>query len=412
MPAFKLNKMLVKNAKPGKHGDGAGLQLVVSNSLARRWVFRYQLDGRSREMGIGGYPDISLKEAREIVGDYRRLAKRGVDPIDYRSDERVRERLAAAQETRFRDCAESYIDSLRSGWKNAKHAAQWASTLETYAYPVFGDKAVASVDTELVLEVLNPIWAKIPETASRVRGRIESVLDWATVKKYRSGENPARWRGHLNKILPKRSDVAPVRHHPALPYDDLPEFFTELRNENGLAAQALQFVILTASRTGEVIGSRWSEFELKKSLWTVPATRMKSRRLHRVPLSDEAIAIIKNLQEQRSGEFVFPGNRYDKPISNMAMLSLLRRMEHHEITVHGFRSTFRDWAAEQTSFPREVAEAALAHVLSDKTEAAYQRGDMFEKRRKLMVAWANYCTSSTNKNVAAIFGRTKKSTSV
>lgn len=407
MPAYKFNQKFVENAKPGKHGDGAGLQLVVSNTLARRWVFRYQLDGRSREMGIGGYPDISLKEAREVAGDYRRLAKRGVDPIDRRSDERVRDRLAAAQQTRFRDCAESYIESLRPGWKNAKHAAQWASTLETYAYPVFGDKPVASVDTKLVLEVLKPIWANIPETASRVRGRIESVLDWATVMKYRSGENPARWRGNLNKILPKRSDVAPVKHHPALPYDNLPEFFNQLRDENGLAAQALLFVILTASRTGEVIGSKWSEFDLKKRMWTVPSARMKSRREHRVPLSDEAIAIIENVQEQRSAEFVFPGIRFDKPISNMAMLSLLRRMERHEITVHGFRSTFRDWAAEQTSFPREVAEAALAHVLRDKTEAAYQRGDLFEKRRKLMVAWAGYCSSEDRSKVIPIRQNTR-----
>jgi integrase len=402
MPAFKLNKILVKNAKPGKHGDGAGLQLVVSNSLSRRWVFRYQMDGRSREMGIGGYPDISLKVARDIAGDCRGLAKRGVDPIDYRRDEKKRDRLAAAQQTRFKDCAEQYIESQRPGWKNAKHAAQWASTLETYAYPVFGDKPVASVDTEMVLEVLSPIWAEIPETASRVRGRIESVLDWATVKKFRAGENPARWRGHLNKILPKRSDVAPVRHHPALPYDDLPDFFEEIRNENGLAAQALQLVILTAARTGEIVGSTWPEIDLKKGVWTVPATRMKSRRPHRVPLSDEAILIIENLQDKRGNEFVFPGNRYDKPISNMAMLSLLKRMERHEITVHGFRSTFRDWAAEQTSFPREVAEAALAHVLTDKTEAAYQRGDLFEKRRKLMIAWGNFCQSEGSAKIVPI----------
>jgi integrase len=246
------------------------------------------------------------------------------------------------------------------------------------------------------------MWTEIPETASRVRGRIETVLDWAAAHGYRSGENPARWRGHLKRILPERSKVAPVKHFPALPYEDIPEFFSELMNEKGQAAKALQILILTATRTGEIIGSQWSEFDLEHGIWIIPSDRMKAGKEHRVPLVSHCLTLLRVLNDQKSSDFVYPGKKYDVPMSNMAMLALLKRMDRNGLTVHGFRSTFRDWAAEQTSFPREAAEAALAHVISDKTEAAYQRGDMFDKRQKLMTAWADYCLSDSKDNVISI----------
>ena len=274
---------------------------------------------------------------------------------------------------------------------NPKHRAQWPSTLERYAYPVFGDLPVASIDTALVTNAIEPIWTQKPETASRVRGRIEAVLDWATAREYRQGENPARWRGHLDKLLPARARVRKVKHHAALPYDGLPDFMAALRAQDGIAAQALQFLILTAARTAEVIGARACEIQGKT--WTVPAERMKGERQHRVPLQTAALAIVEAMSYEHDGEFVFPGGRRGKPLSQMALAMTLRRMGRSDLTVHGFRSTFRDWAAERTGFPREAAEAALAHVIPDKVEAAYRRGDLFERRRQLMQAWDRYCAS-------------------
>ncbi|MGH8040594.1 MAG: tyrosine-type recombinase/integrase, partial [Rudaea sp.] len=278
----------------------------------------------------------------------------------------------------------------KSGWKNEKHAAQWTSTLDTYAYPVIGKLPVAAIDTVLVMKVLEPIWTTKTETATRVRGRMESVLDWATVRGYRDGENPARWKGHLDHLLPKRSKVKKVQHHPALVYAKAPAFLSELRAQEGTAARALEFLILTACRTNEVIGARWNEFDLAEKTWTVPAERMKAGKEHRVPLSAQALKIIKDLRKQVQGEFVFPGLHEGNPLSNMAMLELLKRMERNALTVHGFRSTFRDWVGETTNYPREVAEAALAHTIKDKAEAAYARGDLFAKRRRMFDDWAGY----------------------
>jgi integrase len=289
----------------------------------------------------------------------------------------------------FNQCRDAYIAAHRAGWRNAKHAAQWTSTLDAYVTPVFGQLPVGAIDTGLVMKALEPIWSAKTETASRVRGRIEAILDWAKVRGYRGGENPARWRGHLDSLLPARSKVRKVEHHAALPFTEIGAFMAQLREQSSTAARALEFTILTAARTGEVLGARWGEIDLDAAVWTVPPDRMKSAREHRVPLSPAALAVIKNMKTRRENDYVFPGDRRDR-LSGRAMDMLLRRMGR-EVTVHGFRSSFRDWAAERTNFPREVAEAALAHVVGDKVEAAYQRGDLFDKRRRLMTAWGDYC---------------------
>jgi integrase len=383
--------------KPGKFPTGDNLYLQVSPALTKSWLYRYMLNGTSRWMGLGSYRTFSLAEARAMATDCDKLRHRGVDPIEARKRARDETLLAAARSMTFSQCAAAYIEAHRSGWKNEKHAAQWQSTLNTYADRAFGNLPVQAIDTALVMKALEPIWNKIPETASRLRGRIESVLDWATVRGLRSGDNPARWRGHLDKLLPKRSHAHAVKHYPALPYRDIAPFVEELRKQSGIAARALEFLILTAARTGEVIGAFWSEFDTKEKVWTVPAARMKSKREHRVPLSPRALEVIREMRTAQQGDFVFPGGKRDKPLSNMAMLQLLERMGRDDVTVHGFRSAFRDWAAERTNYPREVAEAALAHVLSDKTEAAYLRGDLFEKRRRLMLEWERFCQNSAGK---------------
>jgi integrase len=302
----------------------------------------------------------------------------------------------------FRQCAEAYIAAHEMAWKNPKHAAQWPSTLGAYVYPVFGDLPVQAIDVGLVMKVIERIWIEKPETASRVRGRIESVLDWATARGYRRGENPARWRGHLENLLPKKSKVRRVEHHAALPYSELPEFMVELRRQEGVAARALEFAILTVARTSEALGATWSEIDLERHLWVIPAERMKSGREHRVPLSEPAVAILAAMKEVREGGYVFPGGRARRPLSNMAFLMRLRRMGRDDLTGHGFRSSFSDWCAERTNFASEVREMALAHTVSDKVEAAYRRGDLFRKRRQVMDAWARYATTTSDGNVISI----------
>ena len=319
------------------------------------------------------------------------LRLRGIDPIDARQGDRASAKLDAAKAMTFRQCAEAYINAQKAGWSNAKHGAQWPATLATYAYPIFGDLPVQAIDVGLVTKALEPIWNTKTETASRLRGRIEAVLDWATVRGYRQGDNPARWRGHLDKILPQRAKVQKVQHHSALPYAEIGDFMTKLREQDSTSALALEFLILTAARTGEVIGAAWNEIDFAEALWTVPDERMKAKKEHRIPLSKPALAILQRLHAHRTGDYVFPGAKPNSPLSNMAMLKLLERMDLADLTVHGFRSTFRDWAAERTNFPREVAEHALAHSLPDKVEAAYRRSDLFEKRRQLLDAWARFC---------------------
>ena len=348
------------------------------------------LRGRARAMGLGSTTTLSLVEARSKALDCRRQLLDKTDPIEARKARWAAQASQAVQYT-FRTCALAYIKSNRAGWRNEKHADQWKSTLTTYAFPKLGELSVDAIDTSKVLDVIEPIWATKSETASRVRQRIEAVLSWATVRGYRSGDNPARWRGHLDSILPKRSKVAAVRHHPALPYDEAPAFMKDLRAQDGMAARALEFIILTAARTGEVIGGRWPEVDFDKRVWNIPAERMKAARPHKVPLPRAAMRLLEGMRETANGDYVFPGARKDMALSNMACLALLERMGREDLTVHGFRSTFRDWAAERTDFPSEVVEAALAHVIANKVEAAYRRGDLFDKRRELMQAWASYC---------------------
>jgi integrase len=352
------------------------------------------LNGTAREMGLGSYPDISLAEARVAASEARKLKARGMDPIAAREALRAQERVDAARSVTFRYCANAYIAARKDGWKNAKHAAQWTATLETYVMPVIGDLPVQSVNVGMVHRILEPIWSDKTETASRVRGRIEAILDWATVREFRRGDNPARWKGHLENLFPRRSKVQKVEHHPALAFGEIGAFMAALKAQDGTGALALQFTILTGARTGEVANAKWNEIDFEQGVWTVPHDRMKAGREHRVPLSKLALAILRTRKDAAGkSKFVFSGAQDNKPISNMAMLQTLRRMGRDDLTVHGFRSTFRDWAAEQTAFPREVAEAALAHVVGDKVEAAYRRGDLFEKRRKLMAAWATFCAT-------------------
>ena len=381
-----------KKKTPGYYADGGGLYLQVSRGGTKSWLLRFMLNGRAREMGLGPLHTITLAESRDHATQCRKLLLNGTDPIEARDAQRAQQALDAAKAMAFAECAKAYIDAHRTGWRNAKHADQWTNTLATYAEPVLGSLPVQSVDTALVMKVLEPIWHDKTETATRLRGRIESILDWATVRGYRAGDNPARWRGHLDHLLPARSKVHTVEHHPALPYDEMGTFMAQLREQPGVAAMALEFLILTAARTGEVIGAEWEEFDLEQKAWTVPASRMKAQREHRVPLAPRAVKLLEKLREMiPSGNYVFPGGRPGKPLSNMAMLALLKRMGRSDLTAHGFRSTFRDWAAESTNYPREVAEAALAHTLADKVEAAYRRGDLFEKRRLMMNAWENHC---------------------
>jgi integrase len=392
----------LKNAKepqPGMYADGAGLYLRVTPEGARNWVLRYMLDRRPRWMGLGPLSLYGLAEARTRALDARRKRHDGIDPIEARRAQRTRQRLDAAKAITFKQCAESYIASHRAGWRNEKHKYQWPATLNTYAYPVIGALPVQAVDTALVLKVLEPIWTTKPETAGRVRQRMENILDFAKVRGYRDGENPARWRGHLDKLLPARSKVRDVKHLAALPYAELPAFLANLRAREAIAARALEFLILTAARTGEVIGTRWNEIDLLDKIWTVPAVRMKARREHRVPLSARALAILQEMQTVRHGDdgngYVFPGPKLAKPLSNMAFLMLLRRMELEDLTVHGFRATFKTWASERTSFQNEIVEAALAHVIGDKVEQAYRRTDLFDKRRRLMSAWADFVSKAS-----------------
>jgi integrase len=388
LTALKVDRV----KRPGMYADGAGLYLRVTHSGTKNWVFRFMLNGRPRWMGVGPLHTIGLAEARNRSAAFRLQRHDGVDPIERRRAERLQGRLDAAKAVTFKESAALYVASHRAGWRNPKHAAQWQATLATYAEPVIGGLSVQAVDTALVLKVLEPIWTVKPETAGRVRGRIESILDWAKVRGYRAGENPARWRGHLDKLLPARSKVRRVEHHAALPYAELPGFLVSLREQQGIAARALEFAIMTAARTGEVIGARFGEMDLLDKTWTLPAARMKSGREHRVPLSPRTLAILKEMQVHRHADdaFVFPGAKRGRPLSNMTFLMLLRRMGRSNATTHGFRSSFRNWAAEQTNFPAEVSEMALAHTVSDKTVAAYNRSDLIGKRRRLMQAWADF----------------------
>jgi integrase len=388
----RLKARYLERLGPGKHSDGGNLYLLAKHGGAKSWLFIYTAaNGKRREIGLGPVNGVSMEVARALAAALREALHQGQDP----QAERDRLRVDAAPAKTFRDAAAEYIASHRAGWKNVKHAQQWCNTLETYAYPTMGALSVSAIGIADVLEVLKPIWATKPETAARVRGRIEVVLSFAKVRGWRSGENPALWKGNLDHLLPARNKVRRVKHHAAMTYRDVPAFLTALADQPGVSPQALRFVILTAARTGEALGARWAEVDA--AVWTVLAERMKAGREHRVPLSGPALDILRELP--REGEYVFPGMRHGRPLSQMALLMLLRRMGVEGATVHGFRSAFRDWAAEQTGFLREVIEAALAHANGDKVEAAYLRTDHFEKRRLLMAAWGDFCTGAAAANV-------------
>ncbi len=390
----KLAAIALKSLSDGWHADGGNLYLFVRGN-SRGWVFRFVApDGKRRNMGLGSLHSISLAEARKQAAQLREQIKHPTtptDPLAKRRETQLENKLASRKYVTFKVCAEAYINSHRAEWKNPKHVQQWENTLATYAYPVFGDLPVSSIDEALVLKVLLPIWDTKTETATRLRGRIESVLDWAAFNKYRDGDNPARWKGHLDNSLAKPNKIAKVVHHPALSYREISNFVAELRMREGLGARALEFLILTACRSGEVRSATWDEIDMEERMWIIPATRMKAQREHRVPLSDRALELLRNLPRLQGSNLIFPSTKPSTAMSDMTLTAVLRRMGRTEITVHGFRSTFRDWAAEATNYPRDLAEMALAHTIGNKVEAAYRRGDMLQKRFHLMNDWAKFC---------------------
>jgi len=398
MAIHKLKQLQVEKSQAmGMMNDGGGLYLKVRNSSSKNWIYRYTLQGKTVDMGLGSYPTISLAQARKDVEQWRKIKSQGLDPKHERDKER-RELELKRNETKrtFEECAIQYIDTHRAEWTNKKHIQQWENTLNTYVYPVMGDITVDEVNVQLVMAALKPIWNIKVETATRVRQRIENILDWASAHGFRSNDNPARWKGHLDKLLPKPSKLKKVKHHPALPYAEVGKLMNQLKTQTSIRARALEFTILTGLRTSEVLGAKWTEIDLDNNVWLVPAERMKMKKEHRVPLSSTAKQIIKDLPRLYDNDHLFFGTRHGRHLSNMSMLTLLQRdksesgLGYQKITVHGFRSTFRDWAAEETSFPRELCEIALAHDVRSAVESAYQRGDLLEKRRELMDAWDRY----------------------
>jgi integrase len=412
-PIHKLTDIGVKGKKdPGMYADGGNLYLRVAPGGSKGWIFRFALNGKTRDAGLGSYPAITLAKGREEAERCRQLVAGGVDPLAARNEERQAEQLKAARAKTFEECADEFFKARAAGWRNPKTEPLLRAALKTHAYPIIGKLSVALVDTELVMQVLQPLWALKPAAANSLRQTLEAVLAAAKIRGYRTGENPAIWRGHLDQLLPKRSKVRPIQHHAALPYADVPAFMHELRTRDdavpnnspvragvSLRASALELLILTATRTCEVMGARWDEIDLSAAVWTIPASRMKGNRVHRVPLAPRAVAILKQLAEVQLGSCVFPSmTDPNKPASDMGLRTLLGRLRPNGAelaTKHGFRSSFRDWAAETTSFPNHVVEMALAHTIGDATEAAYRRGDLFVKRRKLMEAWAAYCAGKS-----------------
>jgi integrase len=386
----KLSDIAAKNEKAvGRHSDGGGLYLNISATGSKSWLFMWKpAGGKRREMGLGPYPVVTLAKARAKAVECRVAVEEGRDPIADKAKE---------EEPTFGECADKFLVSMESAWRNGKHRAQWKMTLEEYCQTI-RPKKVSLISTDDVLKVLTPIWAGKAETASRLRGRIERVLDFAKAKGWRSGENPALWRGHLKNVLPPRQRLT-RGHHAAMPYAELPGLCLRLQASDAMAARALEFTILTAARSGEAYGAKWPEIDLKANVWTIPATRMKAGREHRVPLAERPLAILRLLAETRDSDFVFPGQKAKRPLSNMAMEMLIRRLKIDGITVHGFRSSFRDWAGDKTTFSRELAEAALAHEVGNAVERAYRRADAIEKRRKLMQAWSDYLAASKSSNI-------------
>jgi integrase len=388
-----------KLRRTGLHavGGAAGLGLKVMPSGSRAWVLRTVVAGKRREYGLGGFPTVTLASARERAKAMLDQLFEGIDPAETKKQSKSALAAQRARAVNFKSLAEQYIAQHEASWKNAKHAAQWTSTLEAYAFPVCGHMVASDINTATVLRILEPLWLKKTETASRLRGRVEAVLDYAAAKGLREGPNPARWKGNLALTLPAKRKVSPVEHHPAIPVQDMPKFFKSLQQREGTAARALEFLILTAARSGEVRGAQWSEIDLNKKIWTVPAERMKAKREHRVPLSTQAITLLKSLESKNAGALIFPGSKPTAKLSDMALTVLMRRMEINAVP-HGLRSSFRDWVGEETGHPREVAEMALAHIVANATEGSYARGDLFEKRKLMMQDWATYLASAARVN--------------
>ncbi|WP_395770255.1 tyrosine-type recombinase/integrase [Arenimonas sp.] len=399
LSALKVTKL----TKPGLYGDGGGLTLQITSTGSKSWLFRYMVAGKPFGMGLGPTHTVSLTEARQKAQAARKLLLEGINPLVAKKQSKLAATLIEAKKMSFDQCAAAYILAHKAGWKNAKHCDQWTNTLSTYASPVFGHLPVADIDTSLVMKCLTPIWESKTETASRVRGRIESVLGWATTSGYRTGENPARWKGHLKNLLANISKSSRMKNHPSLAWQHIGSFMSALRTRECVSAKAVEFAILTACRSGEVRGARWPEFDIAGKIWTIPAVRMKAKREHQVPLSHAALALLESMPKVDDAELVFAGSK-GQPLSDMSLTAVIRRMNGDEkpvwvdangngITVHGFRSTFRMWAAESTNYPREVAEHALSHQLPDAVERAYQRGSQFVKRAALMADWSVYCAT-------------------
>ncbi|KGU90714.1 tyrosine-type recombinase/integrase [Burkholderia pseudomallei] len=400
MASRQMNRLTAlgigKLVDPGYYADGGGLYLQISASGSRSWIYRFSLAGRAREMGLGSLSVLPLAAARKVAADCRASVKHGIDPIAARRRAQVMRAAEGAPGVTFRQAAEAFIADRASGWRNTKHAKQWTSTLEAYAYPVIGDIDVRDIDTEMIVRILQPIWMKKGETARRVRGRVKAILDAETVLGHRTGDNPARYVDHLDRVLPRVKKRNSVKHHPALSWEEMPAFFAALRQRPKRAAQALRLLILTATRTNEVLFARPEEFDLDARVWTIPGDRMKAEQELRVPLCDEAVELVRmQIATKAKWGWLFPGYKEGRPLSNMAMLLLLRRMGRGDITVHGFRSTFRDWIADCTDYPDSLAEQALAHTISSTTVSAYRRRDMLERRRGMMEDWARYCAGQT-----------------
>jgi integrase len=408
-----LTALEIKNAKEGSHADGNGLYLQVTKSKTKSWLFRYTINDKRRKYGLGSLSSVTSIAARAKIPELKALVAQGIDPIEHFKEVAEKKKSAANAKTRtFMPVAKEYIEAHRSAWKSEKHAQQWLNTLATYVEPVFKDTPINEIGTELVLEALKPIWSTIPESASRIRGRIETVLNYAKGKNYRSGENPALWRGHLSMLLPANSKVKRTEHYPALPYTDLPEFMKELRERKGMGALALQYLILTVARSGSIRKAKSKELNLDKFMWDIPGEHMKGGKAFRLPLSHAAVEVVKATPKMAYTDLVFASPRKNSLLSDMSINKVIKSMNEERIkkglpewkdpkynrrvVAHGFRSTFRDWGAELTTYSNEMLEVAMAHAVSDKTEAAYRRGDMLSKRQQLMEDWARYCAGATN----------------
>lgn len=403
-------KEVEKKKAPGLYGDGGGLTLQITKAGVKSWLYRYMIKGKAFGMGLGPVHTITLAEARQKATDARKLVIEGINPLEAKRQKRLDSDMAKARLMTFDQCASAYIEAHRASWKNVKHADQWTNTIATYVSPIIGSMPVEQIDTGLVVKVLSQpddqgrqFWQAKTETATRVRGRIEAILGWATTSGFRSGDNPARWRGHLENLLATISRTTRIKNHPSLAWGRMGAFVEALRQREGIAARAVEFAILTASRSGEVRGARWSEINLAAKVWTIPAARMKAKREHEVPLSSAVLGLLSSMHRMDGTDLVFPGTQ-KQPLSDMSLTAVIRRMngdqpkwidkEGKAITIHGFRSTFRMWAAESTNYPREVAEHALAHQLPDAVERAYQRGTQFAKRATMMNEWGKFCSSS------------------